>query len=132
LHISIEAGILLCGNGVFRVMLVGPTHARTHARTLARLLEVAPGIFVSRSSPLLLLILSLARALTTLCPSLILLCLHFYAVKIIVLQRDRRRRASEPMQRLLFVMNHYHQHFNRRIRGPGTKVNAKVRVPVTP
>ncbi len=59
LKFSIEAGILLCGNGVLHAMLVARPHARTHTNTytrmLARSLEARPSAF--RSSPIFLLFL---------------------------------------------------------------------------
>ena len=49
LKFSIEAGILLCGNGVLHAMLVARTHAHTHTHTntrmLARSLEARPSAF---------------------------------------------------------------------------------------
>ena len=59
LKFSIEAGILLCGNGVLHAMLVARPHARTHTNTytrmLVRSLEARPSAF--RSSPIFLLFL---------------------------------------------------------------------------
>ncbi len=85
LHISIEAGILLCGNGVLHAMPVGRTPRRTHGRSLARTLACSKShqlslflgpllSFYSSSPPLTHLLLYVLRLLSCAYSSMLSLC----------------------------------------------------------